>query len=571
MTSFNYCLNPLYPIKECSSCEALYTTDYYCSEGNLGDKIICDLGCALLYKKFKEDLFTYCVENGILQDSFEPSNDNTNISNALREPFVGNQDPGKNSSQSPPQINHHCCYGCGDPLEAIFCHQCTCKLCGNDAHYGYNCPPKVLIIPKPKPFNNQTIKELPPAMQSFDPKSDLVHDSLNVFDPPPQLPFIPCEFCKNDAPYQCQPRNEDYYYEQNSCNDYNSFGFDQLQPQQYTVNHPIFNVQNDLFDSQNKLMEQLISMCDMVGQFIQKKEEEKQIEEEQAANARYWKIPACYDYDDDDYTFALTPNEPANSLSMGGEHLDTIPAMESDEFIKSSVENLVPIPRESEGENEYDVPAYEEFTTFLNILFDADYDFYSSDDYTFFDEDFPKEIYLNPLFDEEIISMKIDPHQFNAESDLIDSMLNHDSSIISSSKMDSLFYEFASKVPLLKSIPPGIDETDFYPEEEAHFTKILLYNNSSPRPPKEFIFENSNAEIESFSPSPSPLRILTLSWKKLIYFLLWIIQCRRALRKITMTLNGISSSLKNCLAMIPSHFLKMSHFILIFFHSLVLL
>nr|GEW28071.1 hypothetical protein [Tanacetum cinerariifolium] len=43
-------------------------------------------------------------------------------------------------------------------------------------------------------------------------------------------------------------------------------------------------------------------------------EEEKQIEEEEAANARYWKIPACYDDDDDNYTFAITPNEPDNSL-----------------------------------------------------------------------------------------------------------------------------------------------------------------------------------------------------------------------------------------------------------------
>nr|GFA59141.1 hypothetical protein [Tanacetum cinerariifolium] len=134
-------------------------------------------GCALLRKKFKEDL--------ILQDSSKPSNDDTNVVNALREPFIGNQDPGKNSSQSPPQIHHHCCYGCGDPLEGIFCHQCTCELCGTDAHYGYNCPPKVPIIPDPEPFNNQTIKELPPIVQSFDPKSDIVHDSPNVFNPPP--------------------------------------------------------------------------------------------------------------------------------------------------------------------------------------------------------------------------------------------------------------------------------------------------------------------------------------------------------------------------------------------------
>nr|GEU84580.1 hypothetical protein [Tanacetum cinerariifolium] len=48
---------------------------------------------------------------------------------------------------------------------------------------------------------------------------------------------------------------------------------------------------------------------------------------------------------------AITPNEPVlstkepdNSLSMGDEHLDTILATESDEVIKSSVENLVPIP-----------------------------------------------------------------------------------------------------------------------------------------------------------------------------------------------------------------------------------
>nr|GEX42791.1 hypothetical protein [Tanacetum cinerariifolium] len=60
----------------------------------------------------------------------------------------------------------------------------------------------------------------------------------------------------------------------------------------------------------------------------------------------------CYD-DDDDYNSAITPvlsiEETENSLSMGDEHLDTIPATESDEVIKSSVENLVPIPSEFEG------------------------------------------------------------------------------------------------------------------------------------------------------------------------------------------------------------------------------
>nr|GFC09902.1 hypothetical protein [Tanacetum cinerariifolium] len=83
------------------------------------------------------------------------------------------------------------------------------------------------------------------------------------------------------------------------------------------------------------------------------------------------------------------------------------------------------------------------------------------------------------------------------------SMLNHDYSIISSSlKIDSLLDEFADELTLLKSILPGVDKTDCHPKNEIHFAERLLYDNSSPRPPKEFNSKNSNAEIESFSPSP---------------------------------------------------------------------
>nr|GEZ79725.1 hypothetical protein [Tanacetum cinerariifolium] len=155
---------------------------------------------------------------------------------------------------------------------------------------------------------------------------------------------------------------------------------------------------------------------------------------------------------------------------MEDEHLNTIPATETDEFIKSCVENLVVNPSESKGENGCDVLAC--FTTFLNILFDAEYEFDSSDNQSLSDEDFLEEIFLNPLF--EIISTKIDPHHFDAESDLIESMLNHDSSIIPSFRKLILF----------------------------SMSSRLLYVNSSPRPPEEFVSENSNAEIESFSPSP---------------------------------------------------------------------
>nr|GFB59692.1 hypothetical protein [Tanacetum cinerariifolium] len=179
--------------------------------------------------------------------------------------------------------------------------------------------------------------------------------------------------------------------------------------------------------------------------------------------------------------------------------------MESDEFIKSSVENLVLSLSEFEdlSNNEFDVLACDDLTTFSNLLFDADDDFSSSDNESFSDEDISKKIYSNPLFDEEIISIKINPHYFNAESDLIKSLLNHGSSIIfSASKIDSLLDEFADELILLKTIPPGINETDCDPEEEIHLNKKLLYNNSSPRPSKEFITKNSDAAIESFSPSP---------------------------------------------------------------------
>ncbi|GJR48143.1 hypothetical protein Tco_1316246 [Tanacetum coccineum] len=182
------------------------------------------IGCALWRKKLKEVWFTTCHENGINQDllnTSESSDDDTNVVNAPREPFVVKQDPGENSSQSPPQINHNCCYECGDSLDGIFCQQCTCKSCGKGAHIGYNCPPKAPIISNPEPCN-QTIDELPQTLPSFDTtcysekenslpyvsKPNFVDDSPNVFNPPPQPHIYSCEFCGNDARYghYCTPQ-----------------------------------------------------------------------------------------------------------------------------------------------------------------------------------------------------------------------------------------------------------------------------------------------------------------------------------------------------------------------------
>ncbi|GJY18209.1 hypothetical protein Tco_0389700 [Tanacetum coccineum] len=190
---------------------------------------------------------------------------------------------------------------------------------------------------------------------------------------------------------------------------------------------------------------------------------------------------------------AITPDSPkTDSLIMEDEHLSTIPETESDEFIKSSVENLVPTPSESEDafDGECDLPLYDDSSknhdlTFSNPLFDIDEDFTSSDE-SFSEEDVPNKnfkIFSNPLFDldEEITSTKVD---------LIDD------------EIDSLLDEFAGELTLLHSIPPGIGDVNLDPEGDILFLESLLYDNSSPRPPKEFNFENPT---ESFSPSHTPV------------------------------------------------------------------
>ncbi|GKC71552.1 hypothetical protein Tco_1117435 [Tanacetum coccineum] len=102
-------------------------------------------------------------------------------------------------------------------------------------------------------------------------------------------------------------------------------------------------------------------------------------------NSPSWNCLAFYD-DDDKYTIQyreylenssnaiildLPTEEPDNSLSMGDEHVSTIPEIELDEVIKSSVEDLVPIPSESKGisDDTCDVPFCDNSPP-LNVLND---------------------------------------------------------------------------------------------------------------------------------------------------------------------------------------------------------
>nr|GEV29361.1 hypothetical protein [Tanacetum cinerariifolium] len=191
-------------------------------------------------------------------------------------------------------------------------------------------------------------------------------------------------------------------------------------------------------------------------------------------------------------TLDLATVEPEDSLRMRDEHLDNIPETESNEFIKSSVKNLVPSPSEFEDECECDVPACDDFITFSNLLFDADDYFSSSDDKSFSDKYIPKEIYSNPLFDEEIISINIDPHHFNAESNLIESLLNQDSSLISSSKIDSLLDDdsLRNEIDLSltsdDSMPPNIEDDEY--DSKWDILKVFLSNDSLSLPENESLY-----------------------------------------------------------------------------------
>ncbi|GKF74225.1 hypothetical protein Tco_0220557 [Tanacetum coccineum] len=142
---------------------------------------------------------------------------------------------------------------------------------------------------------------------------------------------------------------------------------------------------------------------------------------------------------------------------MEDKHLDTIPATKSDKLIKSSVEDLVYTLSEFDGisESEYDLPVC--------------------------DDSSPKK---DEVLDDIIL---IPPgngnDHFNAESSLIESMLNRDS-VISSPKIDFLLEEFAGELALIALIPPGLVEADFNSKGDIRFIENLMYDNSFPRPPE---------------------------------------------------------------------------------------
>ncbi|GKD71287.1 hypothetical protein Tco_1325377 [Tanacetum coccineum] len=130
-------------------------------------------------------------------------------------------------------------------------------------------------------------------------------------------------------------------------------------------------------------------------------------------NTPNWNCPAFYDNDDEDddeeYTIAITsvlPTvEPQNSLSMGDEHLSTIP-----EKKESRVEDLVPIPSESKGtfDRMCDVPFCENSYPFDALKYHSDIFFDPNDDYASSNDD--------PLYSEDIYYVDTSPPDYELVS-----------------------------------------------------------------------------------------------------------------------------------------------------------
>ena len=125
---------------------------------------------------------------------------------------------------------------------------------------------------------------------------------------------------------------------------------------------------------------------------------------------------------------------------MGDEHLNTVPEKESDEFIKSSVENLVPIPGESQGTFDHmcDLPSplecpKDQFETFSDL----------SDDCTSY-----------------------------GDIEVVEASLPH-------SDVDPLLEEFADELTHINPLPTGSDDDLLDFEADLGEIENLLYHDPS--------------------------------------------------------------------------------------------
>nr|GEX05573.1 hypothetical protein [Tanacetum cinerariifolium] len=220
-------------------------------------------------------------------------------------------------------------------------------------------------------------------------------------------------------------------------------------------------------------------------------------------NSPSWNCPIFYDNDEHSREYleksskVITPilpiEEPEYSLSMADEHLSTILEMESEELIKSSVENLVPIP---------------------NTLFDSSPKF----DYL---EQFSGELMPTNIINEERIKREHEEYislmekllTINSFPRLLENF--HANTIIETlptspipvEDSDSLREEIDIFTNMDDLMPLGIESDDYDSEGDIHFLEELLSNDSIPFPENESSNFDHHDDLSFLRPPSEPLDV----------------------------------------------------------------
>ncbi|GKD60513.1 hypothetical protein Tco_1298022 [Tanacetum coccineum] len=276
--------------------------------------------------------------------------------------------------------------------------------------------------------------------------------------------------------------------------------------------------QEDIQELMSKLLEDVRNIKEELSEFI---------------NSLSWNRPTFYDYDDDEDdsiplrdiiaryipSVAITSSLPVlptrdakDSLIMEDEHLDTIPEIEPDEIIKSSVEILVPIPSEFEGisDDTCDVPVCEDPSTFdaLNdhseILSDSNDDGTLSDDDDFEDIEYVSLEEVNDEIDlEDILQIQdvilreklLNIHHLIANIEALNDNPSPSRVFKSTSLLpipimdsDSFFEESDTSLSHLDNSLPEFETFSDHTEETRSGNSTIHANNSLPEY-DSFLFE----------------------------------------------------------------------------------
>ncbi|GJW49852.1 hypothetical protein Tco_0091203 [Tanacetum coccineum] len=224
----------------------------------------------------------------------------------------------------------------------------SCELCGDSPHYGFDCQTRTPLVYEQDPCSNQNFS----------------NDQSPYYSPSQPQQFDCCEVC--GGPHyssDCQTRNP-LVYELNPCNNYDFPYFDQ--PSQFTPPQPLplskitrADLMTYMIESQerfDKTQEQIMINQEKLNMDFQNELNRLQemmnlINSNQDPPVDLYHLEGS---DKGDNKIDSLTKEPLDTLLMGDEVISTTPERENDEFIKSSVDDLVPIPRESEVTSVYD-------------------------------------------------------------------------------------------------------------------------------------------------------------------------------------------------------------------------